>query len=165
MNKKTFAVLMAVLTFTVGVAIARFSLPRFRNTPAPAPIPNKKEVRLSSYRISGPYSHENLTIFLVHSPDSTTLLYTPLQEAMKRKIVTVYETRDVNELAIENQSRTEEVLVQSGDIVKGGQQDRVLAVDLIVPTRSGKMPIDAFCVEQFRWDQRGQEQADQFTRS
>src|SRR5215510_6796224 len=161
MNRKTFAVLMAVLTFTVGVAIARFSLPRFRSSPAPAPKPN--QVRLSGYRISGPYTYENLTIFLIHRGDYSTLLYTPLQEALERKIVTVYETQAVNELAIENVSKTEEVLVQSGDIVKGGQQDRVLAVDLIVPARSGKMPIAAFCVEHFRWTQRGQEQADHFT--
>jgi hypothetical protein len=164
MNKKTFAVLVSVLTFTVGVVIARLSLPRFRS--APAPIKKDVRVDVSGYRLSGPYTYENLTIFLIHAPDrSKQLLFTPLQEAMERKIVRVFETSEVNELAIENVSRTEEVLVQSGDIVKGGQQDRVLAVDLILPANSGKMPIDAFCVEHFRWDQRGQERADQFTLS
>lgn len=49
----------------------------------------------------------------------------------------VYETKDVNELSVENRSH-KDIYVQSGDIVKGGQQDRVLAVDLIVPPRSGK---------------------------
>src|SRR5262249_16545406 len=58
--------------------------------------------------------------------------------------------------SIENVS-DEEVYVQSGDIVKGGRQDRVLAMDLIVPPKSGKMPIESFCVEHGRWSGRGQE--------
>jgi hypothetical protein len=71
----------------------------------------------------------------------------------------------VNELAIENVSNSEEVFVQAGDIVKGGQQDRVLAVDLIVPANSGRIPIAAFCVEQGRWSQRGFESPVMFNRS
>src|SRR5688572_28640197 len=115
------------------------------------------------YKISGPYSHENLTIFLVHGKDTLGgKKFLTLQDAMQRKVVIVHETKDVNELAIENVSEDQEVYVQSGDIVKGGQQDRVLAVDLIVPPRSGKIPIAAFCVEQGRWRQRGEEAAGKF---
>jgi hypothetical protein len=79
-----------------------------------------------------------------------------LQEAMAQKKVVVHETGDVNNLSIENVS-DEEVYVQSGDIVKGGRQDRVLAIDLIVPPKSGKMQIESFCVEHGRWSGRGQE--------
>ena len=162
MTKKTFAFLIALLTFVVGVALARLSLPKLQRTP----VPNKNELRLSNYTLSGPYQHENLTIFLIHAPDQTgSRMFTPLQEAMERNVVTVYESREVNELAIENTSGSEEVFVQAGDIVKGGQQDRVLAVDLIVPAGSGRMPIDAFCVEHSRWTQRGMEPMDQFSMS
>jgi hypothetical protein len=165
MKKKTFAVLVALLTFAVGVAIARFTLPRFR-TPAPPAPPARHEIQLSNYRLSGPYQHENLTIFLVHGPDqSFSGPYTPLQQAMERQLVAVYETSEVNELAIENRSSSEEVFVQAGDIVKGGQQDRTLAVDLIVPVKSGRIPIDAFCVESGRWTQRGNEAISQFNSS
>ena len=66
MKKKTFALLMALTTFVVGVAIARFSLPNLRKPPG---VPGTKELQLSNYRLSGPYQHENLTIFLVHGPD------------------------------------------------------------------------------------------------
>ena len=62
-------------------------------------------------------------------------------------------------------SKTLEVFVQSGDIVRGGQQDRVLAVDLIVPARSGKISIAAFCVESGRWEKRGDEEAGKFNGS
>jgi hypothetical protein len=77
----------------------------------------------------------------------------------------VYETSDVNELAIENVSANREIFVQAGDIVKGGRQDRVLAVDVVVEPRTGKLPIDAFCVEHGRWSQRGAETANAFTMS
>jgi hypothetical protein len=165
MKKRTIAVLVALLTFVAGVAIAKFTIPRFR-TPAPPPPPSKHEIQLSNYRLSGPYQHENLTIFLVHGPDQPfSGPFTPLQQAMERKLVTVFETQEVNELAIENRSASEEVFVQAGDIVKGGQQDRTLAVDLIVPTKSGRMPIDAFCVESGRWTQRGFEAAGEFRTS
>lgn len=163
MTKKTFAFLVALLTFIVGVALARFSL---QTPPATPPALTPTEHQLSNYRLTGPYQHENLTIFLVHAPDQRdSRMFTPLEEAMERKLVTVHETSDVNELAIENVSATEEVFVQAGDIVKGGQQDRVLAVDLIVPTKSGTVPIDAFCVEASRWSQRGAEAVDQFSMS
>jgi hypothetical protein len=74
----------------------------------------------------------------------------------------VHETRDVNELAIENVSLEEDYL-QAGDIVKGGLQDRVFAYDVIVPAQSGKIPVGAFCVEQGRWRQRETEKADHFS--
>jgi len=87
-----------------------------------------------------------------------------LQEAMKRKLVVVRETGDVNRLTIQNRSN-QDVFVQAGDIVKGGQQDRVLALDLIVPPKSGRIPIDAFCVEQGRWSRRGNEAVAAFSAS
>jgi len=52
--------------------------------------------------------------------------------------------------------------VQSGDIVKGGQQDRVLTVSLLLPPRSPRVPIAAFCVEQGRWRARGKEDVTKF---
>lgn len=158
MKKKTFAFLVALLTFIVGVAIAKLSLPN------PGSTPEKKELSAGNYRLSGPYQHENLTIFLIHGPNQPdSRMFTPLQEAMERKVVIVHETGDVNALEIENVSAFEEVFVQAGDIVKGGRQDRVLAVDLILPAKSGRMPIDAFCVENGRWSRRGSEPAAQFS--
>ena len=145
MNRKVFAVLIAVLTFTVGIVVARLSFPRIQRK---APVDTMLGSALSDYGLSGPYVHENLTIFLIHGPDHLDAKpFMPLQEAMERNAVIVHETSEVNELSIENVSQSEEVLVQAGDIVKGGRQDRVLAVDLIMPAGSGKMPIAAFCVE------------------
>jgi hypothetical protein len=119
----------------------------------------------ADYKFSGPYTHKNLTVYLIHGANkSNGKAPLTLQEAMAQKKVRVIETGDVNQLAIQNVSN-EEVFVQSGDIVKGGQQDRVLAMDLIVPPRSGRIPIDSFCVEQGRWQQRGQEAVAAFSSS
>jgi hypothetical protein len=113
--------------------------------------------------LSGPYTYKNLTVYLVHGENELTGR-TPLtlEEAMDRKLVRVHETSEVNELEIENISSSEEVFVQAGDIVKGGKQDRVLAVDLIVPARSRRMPINSFCVEHGRWTARGDESDREF---
>src|SRR5262249_54259916 len=43
------------------------------------------------------------------------------------------------------------------DIVKGGQQDRTIALDALIQPRSGRVPIGSFCVEQGRWSRRGGE--------
>src|SRR5205085_12374468 len=72
---------------------------------------------------------------------------------------------DVNELQVENLSKEFDVFIQSGDIVKGGKQDRILAVSIIVPARSGRISIDAFCVESGRWTKRGEEDTTKFNSS
>jgi len=118
----------------------------------------------SNYRLSGPYTHRNLTVFLVHGKDRTTKTFLTLQEALAQKKVKVYETKEVNELAIRNLSN-QDIYVQSGDIVRGGEQDRMISIDFIVPPRSGRMPIAAFCVESGRWNKRGSEAAAEFSSS
>ena len=120
----------------------------------------------TDYRISAPYSHKNLTIFLIHGKDQNSKgNVMTLQEAMERKLFVVYETSNVNELEVENLSKELDVFIQSGDIVKGGKQDRVLAVSIIIPARSGRIKIEAFCVESGRWTKRGTEDSAKFTSS
>ena len=95
----------------------------------------------NGYRLSGPYTHGNLSVFLMHGKDRLKgQTFLTLEEALIQKKVIVRETREVSRLTIENVS-TEDVYVQSGDIVKGGAQDRMLVVDLILPPKSGQIPI------------------------
>ena len=117
------------------------------------------------FRLSGPYQFQNLTVFIARSEasDADQGLLT-LSEALEKKYVTVYETGQVGELEVENVS-SYPVYVQSGMIVKGGKQDRVLRFDIIIRARSGRIPLASFCVEHGRWTPRGQEKADQFTTS
>src|SRR5581483_5884559 len=112
-------------------------------------------------RITGPVVHENLAIYFIHGPSAPGKVPLTLEEAMAKGTVKVRETSNVNELEIENLG-TEDVFVQSGDIVKGGKQDRTLMVSLLLPPKSGRVPIASFCVEQGRWSPRGREDSAQF---
>lgn len=117
----------------------------------------------SDYRISGPYQCQNLTVFIVHSDleaDFSNVL--TLNEALEKGYITVFETGQVGELAIENYSAYP-VYIQSGMIVKGGKQDRVLRYDIIIQAKSGRVPLPSFCVEQGRWTPREKESAERFS--
>jgi hypothetical protein len=113
-------------------------------------------------RVSGPIVHDNLTIYLVHGAPAGGAVPLTLQEALAKGVVKVHETGSVNALTVEN-TGTDEIYIQAGDIVKGGQQDRVLSVDLLLPPRSGAVSIAAFCVEPGRWTARGNENVKQFS--
>jgi len=115
-------------------------------------------------RLSGPYTHDNLSIYLVHGQDRVQKKYLTLSEAIEQRKVVIYETSNVNILQVENLS-AEDVYIQSGEIVKGGKQDRVLQDDIIVPSSSGKLNVSAFCVEHGRWTGRGNESARSFAAS
>jgi hypothetical protein len=114
--------------------------------------------------ISGPFTHDNLQIFLFHGPDRVKGTWLTMQEAMAKKKLRVIETQEVSELAVENLG-TDTVFIEAGEIVKGGQQDRVVAVDLVVAPKSGKVPIASFCVESGRWAARGAENVAEFSSS
>ncbi len=162
MKKQTFALIFGVVLVTVGITMALLTnvaaQKRARNQ---APKTNTDN---SGYKLSGPYTHKNLSIFLLHGANQIEGNILTLQEALAQKKVIVYETKNVNELAIRNVS-DEDVYAQAGDIVKGGDQDRMLSMDFIVPPRSGRMPIAAFCVEHGRWSRRGNEASAVFSSS
>jgi hypothetical protein len=114
--------------------------------------------KLPLERITGPFVHRNLAVFVLHGPQlKRAKPFIGLTQAMEKKLVVVHETSTVNLLQIENLSTDLEVFVQAGDIVKGGKQDRILAATMFLPTKSGRVPIPAFCVEQGRWSGRGAE--------
>ncbi len=112
---------------------------------------------------SGPFIHDNLAIYLVHGKDVLGKhTFLTLQEALEQKKIVVHETQKVNTLAVENISDSDVIYLMAGDIVRGGKQDRVLGDDLLVSPKTGKVPIESFCVEHGRWSRRGQETAGRF---
>lgn len=118
----------------------------------------------SDVRISGPHVHENLAVYFIHGKSLPGEVPLTLEEAIKLARVRVVETGEVNELKIENLGN-EPVFIQSGDIVKGGKQDRVITSSFILKPKSGAIPLSAFCVEQGRWSKRGAESAAMFASS
>ncbi|OAI53332.1 hypothetical protein AYO44_16085 [Planctomycetaceae bacterium SCGC AG-212-F19] len=146
-----------------GMMLAGLCCLAFTGVAAAAEPAKAEPAKPEAFTFSGPYTYQNLTIFLVHGKDSLPgKKFLTLPEALEQKKIVVHETKNVNELSVENISIDVEIFIQSGDVVKGGQQDRVLGYDLIVPAKSGKVPILSFCVEAGRWSQRGGESAGQF---
>lgn len=130
----------------------------------PPPVPKAEAPTVQT--VSGPLTHANLTIFLLHGKDvmpGKTII--TLQDALAQKKAIVHETSQVNELSVENTSDDALVFVQSGDIVKGGKQDRAIAYDMLLPPKSGKIALGSFCCESGRWTKRGGEALAQFNAS
>jgi hypothetical protein len=108
--------------------------------------------------VSGPFTHANLSIYLIHGPDTLKgQKVMTLQAALEQNLVVVHEGR----MAIDNRG-TVPVFIQAGDIIKGGNQDRVLPYDQLVPPQTTGAPLVAFCVESGRSFPRGQELSSAF---
>lgn len=154
MNTSRFAVGL------VGLAIA--GLWYFAGGTQSLPVSRAAETP----RVTQPLTHENLTVYFVYGtdvmPDAKVMT---LNEALERELAIVHETSDVNTLAVENKSPDYELFIQSGDIVKGGKQDRMAATDMLLPPKSGVVPLPAHCVEQGRWTGRGAEDSRRFSSS
>src|SRR6266478_614713 len=104
------------------------------------------------FEVTGPYAHENLSVFLIHSPHQDERDFITLDQGLKEGWVKVSEKQreEVGELQIENQSEYP-LFLQEGDRLQGGKQDRIIIASLVVPPKSGKMIVPAFCIEQSRW--------------
>jgi hypothetical protein len=113
--------------------------------------------------ITGPFAYENLSVFVLHDPAAKAAPedVLTLEEGLAKGLVVVEETGEVNRLRVSNKG-DKPVYLQAGDIVKGGQQDRTLQHDTMLPPRSRRVPLAAFCVEHGRWRKRGAEAADRF---
>ena len=123
-------------------------------------------MNLNQLSIAGPFTHENLSIFLLVGADALDgNRFIPLDDALEQKCVVVHETGNVGELEVENLSELFDLYIQAGDVVKGGRQDRTLGVDFVLPAKSGRVPIPSFCVESGRWHRRAAEEAGSFSSS
>jgi hypothetical protein len=102
-------------------------------------------------RVTGPYAHENLAVYLIHDADRRPEKYITLDEGLRQGWVSVSEMNggEVGRLQIENRSGRS-LFLQEGDCVRGGRQDRIIGLTLIIPPRT-RMTAPAFCVERARW--------------
>lgn len=117
-------------------------------------------------RFSSPVTCENLSVFFIAAPELIPgTPYLDLQEAIQAEKAKVHETGQVDTLVVENLDPEKDLFLQACDILRGGRQDRTLAVDLILGANSGRVPVMAFCVESGRWRPRGAESAARFSGS
>jgi hypothetical protein len=124
----------------------------------------------SSYKVLEPIRHGSLTVFPVIAPKSyATGEFLTLDEGLRSGDVVVTEYgnirgllrrrsvpavqrqgAEVNKLVLINNSKRP-LLLLAGEIVAGGQQDRVIGKDRIVPAESDPFDLSVFCVEPGRW--------------
>lgn len=124
----------------------------------PAQVP---QVGTEALSVDPPVIFKNLAVYLIRRPGAEAGAETlTLEEGLRDGTVTVSESGggSVNELAIENRSELP-LYVQAGDVVRGGRQDRAIAVDFVVPPHSKPVAISAFCVERGRWSPRAGDDA------
>ncbi len=75
-----------------------------------------------------------------------------LDEAIARGgiICKELEVESVNNIMIQNSS-ADWIFIMAGEILTGSKQDRILKNDLLLPPRSGRLVVEAYCVEHGRW--------------
>src|SRR5262245_48887610 len=91
--------------------------------------------------IGAPVSHSNLTVLpLIASAATPGGDYLVLDEGMDKGLVKIQERTgggSVNELVVDNRS-DKPLFVMSGEVILGGQQDRIIGKDTIIPPRQHK---------------------------
>ena len=98
------------------------------------------------------YSFQNLRLYPIYAKQSFKSQfknvgnYMPLQEAVQKKKIKITEKPNggsVNNLTIENIS-SDTIIIICGDLIKGGQQDRIVQKDLLLKPKSGKKILKFF---------------------
>jgi hypothetical protein len=143
---------------SMGVAAAvLLALGVFLALPGKKALPDKEapaevEVEGTTYQIRGPFTHQDLTVFLLcfNRQDGNDFL--TLDEGLKEGLVTITEQEHerVGALWIDNQS-DRPLFLQEGERLVGGKQDRTIITSLVIPSKSGKTSVPTFCVEHSRW--------------
>ncbi len=115
-------------------------------------------VPVRDYTFTGPVTHGNMALFLIHGPDMMReQRMLPLHAALAQNLAVVHG----GGIAIDNRAEMP-LFIQAGDIIKGGTQDRVIPYDQIIPIGTMRRHLDVFCVEAGRCGPRGQETSTAF---
>lgn len=112
---------------------------------------------------SSAHTYGNLRIYPVRAKESFKKefaglgKYMTLQEAIGKNKIKITESGSggtVNNLVIENSSK-DTIIIITGDVIKGGKQDRIVSQDIVLSPSSGKKSLPVYCVESGRWSSEG----------
>src|SRR5262249_8821470 len=103
---------------------------------------------LAQTRLAGPFTHDNMSIYLVHDKNAASTMMT-LDEAMARGVARVHWASDERTMMVDNMSG-QDVFIQHGTLLTGGTQDQVVANDQIITAGAIGIPLATFCVERGR---------------
>ncbi|MDQ7822073.1 MAG: hypothetical protein RDV48_04695 [Candidatus Eremiobacteraeota bacterium] len=109
---------------------------------------------LKSFSLGEPMKKGNIALYPVirQQPSRMDETLVTLDEAMEKGWLAVTELKpeDVNKIMVKNDS-SRWVFIMAGEILTGSKQDRILKDDVLIPPRSGRIMVNAFCVEADRW--------------
>jgi hypothetical protein len=134
---------------------------------------NTKPLAPTTWRLAEPINYKNMSIFPVVSDrlaSAETSHFTTLDEALSSREAVIKEQNSkpaphsavrhgrhqeqqeasVNQLVLVYRGQ-KQLLLLAGELVQGGDQDRIISQDRIVPPGGEPLPLDVFCVEQGRW--------------
>lgn len=179
--KKKLSILVLVLLFSgVAVAIWITKTPAIQKPGNLMPVATEtllkdslgqnpaKQVQESvkgAILVSEPVTYKNLQVFFLYGDaEIAGDKYVTLDEALKKKMVVVKETDEINELKMDNRSG-QYIYINSGDIVRGGKQDRTIQYDVVIGPKMKNVNLASFCVEHDRWNDREGESVSNFSSS
>lgn len=123
--------------------------------------PSLRAWGFENYPISSPVVRDNLAVYFVHGSGTGAAAPMSLDQALASGAVKINESPQ-RPVTIENVS-DRSVFIQIGTLLAGGMQDQVVAQDTLLPPRSGRLPLEIFCVDPFRGTARDGEDPDQFS--
>jgi hypothetical protein len=116
-----------------------------------------------SLLVRPPRSFGPLTIWTIDADSKVHHVYLTLEQALSTGRAVIHENNS-QRLWIENHSDTD-LFVQSADLIKGGQQDRMVQNDMIVPAHDTSHDLNVYCIEHGRSTKRGAEPIETFSGS
>ena len=140
-----------ILTGVWSMCIGILALPSMAND---TPNVVEKRIEKQTYKISGPYQHKNMAVYLVHAPKKniSTQKFITLEQGLRSGKVLVNEMRNqtVSKVLVVNRS-SEPLYLQEGDRIYGGKQDRIISSPLVIAPKIGPVTVPCKCVESGRW--------------
>jgi hypothetical protein len=106
---------------------------------------------LASLQLGTPRQHRSVIIVPLRAADAASGVET-LSEALATRSLSIHEIGEgrVNQLEVENTGKLP-VFIMAGQILVGAKQNRVLQHDVLLPPMSGRVTVEAFCVQHGRW--------------
>ena len=104
-----------------------------------------------------------LTVWTIEAESNGHHPYLTLEDALRTGAAVIHENNS-QKLWIENRSDTD-LFVESSDLIKGGQQDRMVEYDMIVPAHDTSRDLNVYCIEHGRSTKRGAEPIETFSAS
>src|SRR5579859_5768768 len=137
--------------FTFALLVAAFIV-FLRTLAHAAPLPALG----ADNQLLQPIQFKQLVVFPVsHRSGTVSAQYLTLTDGVKQKLVMVTEHGQggtVNRVQVKNSS-DKPLLLLGGEVILGGQQDRILGKDTVVPAHE-TLVVEVFCVEHGRWNGR-----------